>query len=99
MLGLNTNVGPVAELAKLGWTLCGAVAKKTQFEKQYFVNYDKSEFQKLRSRDVLGLEDVMQSEEFNYLILRIMIGIAKKGITKLHYLGNRIIHLYLATNS
>ena len=84
-------MGPVAELAKLGWTLCGAVAKKTQFEKQYF--------QKLRSRDVLGLEDVMQSEEFNYLILRIMIGIAKKGITKLHYLGNRIIHLYLATNS
>ena len=34
VLRLNTNTDPVAEYTKLGWTLCGGVARKTQFEKQ-----------------------------------------------------------------
>ena len=59
VLGLNTNLDPVAEFTKLGWMLCGGVTKKTKFEKQYFVNDEKSEFQKLCSLNVLGLEDVM----------------------------------------
>ena len=66
VLGLNTNMNPVAEFTRLGWTLCGGVTRKTQFEKQYFVNDEKSEFQKLCSLDVQGLEDVMQHEEFNH---------------------------------
>ena len=56
VLGLNTNMDPIAELTKLGWTLCVGVTRKTQFEKQYFVNAEKSEFQKLCPRDVLGLD-------------------------------------------
>ena len=47
---------PIAELTKLGWALCVGVTRKTQFEKQYFVNAERSEFQKLCSRDVLGLD-------------------------------------------
>ena len=66
VLRLNTNTDPKAEFTKLGWTLCGGVSKKTQFEKQNYVNDEKSEFQKLCSLDVLGLEDVMQPEEFNH---------------------------------
>ena len=54
---------PLAEFTKPRWTLCGGVARKTQFEKQYFVNDEKSEFQKLSSLDVLGLDDAMQPEE------------------------------------
>ena len=54
---------PLAEFTKPRWTLCGEVARKTQSEKQYFVNDEKSEFQKLSSLDVLGLENVMQSKE------------------------------------
>ena len=54
---------PLAEFTKPRWTLCGRVARKTQSEKQYFVNDEKSEFQKLSSLDVLGLEDVMQPKE------------------------------------
>ena len=57
VLGLNTNTDPVAEFTKLRWMLCGGVARETQFEKQYFMNNEKSEFQKMCSRNVLGLED------------------------------------------
>ena len=56
VLGLNANMDPIAELTKLGWTLCVGVTRKTQLEKQYFVNAEKSEFQKLRPRDALGLD-------------------------------------------
>ena len=41
VLGLNTKTDTVAEFTKLGWTLCGGFARKTQFEKQYFVNDEK----------------------------------------------------------
>ena len=79
VLGLNTNTDPVAEFTKLAWTLCGRVKRKTQFEKQYFVNDEKSEFQKLYSLNVLGLEDVMQPEEFNHQTFKDLIKHCKKG--------------------
>ena len=93
VLGLNTSTDSLAEFTKLRWTLCGGVARKTQFEKPYCVNYEKSEFQKLCSRDVLGLGSRILETFKDH------IKYCKKGITKLHYHGNRIIHLYLATNS
>ena len=42
VLGLSTNMDPVAEFTKLGWTLCEEVTRKTQFEKHYFVNDGRS---------------------------------------------------------
>ena len=79
VIGLNTNEDPVAEFMKLGWTLCGGVTRKTQFEKHYFVNDERSEFQKLCSLDVLGLEDVMQPEEFNHQTFRDHIKYCERG--------------------
>ena len=82
VLGLNTNTDAVAEFTNIEWTLCGGVARKTQFEKQYFVNDEKSEFQKLGTLDVLGLEDVMQPEEFNHQTFKDDIKYCKKGYYK-----------------
>ena len=79
VLGMNTNMDPVAEFTKLGWTLCGGVTRKIQFEKQYFVNDEKSEFQKLCSLDVLGLEDVIQPEEFSHPTFKDHIKYCEKG--------------------
>ena len=76
---MNTNMDPVAEFTKLGWTFCGEVIEKIQFEKHYFVNDERSEFQKLCSLDVLGLEDVMQPEEFNHQTFKNHIKYCKKG--------------------
>ena len=80
VLGMNTNMDPVAEFTKLGWTLCGGVTRKIQFEKQYFVNDEKSEFQKLCSLDVLGLEHVIQPEEFSHPTFKDHIKYCEKGL-------------------
>ena len=54
------------------------VTRKTQFDKQYFVNHEKTEFQKLCSLDVLGL-DVMQPDEFNHQTFKDQIKYYGKG--------------------
>ena len=78
-LAVNTNTDPVAEFTKLEWMLYGGVAKNPQFEKQYFLNDEKLEFQKLCSLDVQGLEDVMQSEELNHKTFKDHIKYYEKG--------------------
>ena len=78
-VALNTNTDPVAEFTKLEWMLYGGVAKKPQFEKQFFLNDEKLEFQKLCSLDVQGLEDVMQSEELNHKTFKDNIKYYEKG--------------------
>ena len=70
---------PVAEFTKLHPSFCGEVIEKIQFEKHYFVNDERSEFQKLCSLDVLGLEDVMQPEEFNHQTFKDHIKYCEKG--------------------
>ena len=71
VLELNTNMDPVAEFTKLGWTLCEGVTRKTQFEKHYFVNDERSEFQ--------NFEDAMQPEEFNHQTFKNHIKYCEKG--------------------
>ena len=99
VLGLNTNTDPIAEFTKLEWTLCRGVARKTQFQKQYFVNDEKSEFQRLCSLDVLGLEDAIQPGEFNHQTFKDHIKQCEKGYYETVVPWKWIIHLYLATNS
>ena len=56
VLGLKTNNDPVAEFRKLGRTLCEGIARKAQLDKQFFVNNEKSKFQKMCSLDVQEIE-------------------------------------------
>ena len=42
-----------------------SVTRKTQLKNQYFVNDEKTEFQKLHLLDAQGLENVMQPGEFS----------------------------------
>ena len=69
---IRTNEPPVLGLS----TNMDLVA---EFTKHYFVNDGRSEFQKLCSLDVLGLEDVMQPEEFNHQTFKDHIKYCEKG--------------------
>ena len=60
-------------------TLCGGVTRKPHFEKHYVVNDERSEFQKLCSLDVLGLEDVTQPEDFNHQTFKNHIKYCENG--------------------
>ena len=101
VLGLNTNINPVAEFTKLRWMLCGGNHKENTIWETVICKWWKVRVSEVvfiwctRSRRCQATWRIQPSkvqESYQAFI------IDKRGTTRLHYHGNRIIHLYLATN-
>ena len=66
VLGDNPDCDPGAEFTMLGWMLYGRLGSDSSAaEKSFFLNSSKSEFERLCSLDILGLEEPGHEQEFH----------------------------------
>eukprot|EP00794_Sanderia_malayensis_P012512 gene12512-13796_t len=66
VLGDNPDCDPGAEFTMLGWMLYGRLGSDSSAaEKSFFLNSSKTEFERLCSLDILGLEEPGHEQEFH----------------------------------